>query len=184
MSLLAVPDAQSDSEMDPGAPPRPSDRLTVQVIRSPRRHKTTSGRVVGDKIQIRIPAWASAEEERAWVDNMADKLRKQVDGEMIDLVERSTQLASRFGLETPDSIRWVSNQNTLWGSCSPAARTIRISHNLVAFPRWVLDYVLVHEMAHLTVCGHNDEFWELVHRYPKAERAIGYLIARADDLPR
>jgi predicted metal-dependent hydrolase len=41
----------------------------------------------------------------------------------------------------------------------------------------VLDYVIVHELAHLEVAGHNDRFWQLVNRYPLTERARGYLIA-------
>jgi predicted metal-dependent hydrolase len=39
----------------------------------------------------------------------------------------------------------------------------------------VLDYVLVHELAHLLVPGHGAEFWKWVRRYPKTERAVGYL---------
>ena len=68
-----------------------------------------------------------------------------------------------------------------WGSCTPSLGTIRISTRLRAFPDWVVDYVIVHELAHLEVLGHNDEFWRLVYRYPKAERAIGYLIAKSVD---
>ena len=42
-------------------------------------------------------------------------------------------------------------------------------------PDWVLDYVLVHELAHLVVPGHGPQFWSLVDRYPRTERARGYL---------
>ncbi len=64
---------------------------------------------------------------------------------------------------------------TRWASCTPVDRTIRVSERLREVPSWVLDYVLVHELAHLIVPGHDHEFWGLVQRYPKAERAIGYL---------
>jgi predicted metal-dependent hydrolase len=66
-----------------------------------------------------------------------------------------------------------------WGSCTLEARSIRISNRLAAFPQWVSDYVIVHELAHLQVGPHNREFWALVRRYPKTERAIGFLIAKA-----
>jgi predicted metal-dependent hydrolase len=72
---------------------------------------------------------------------------------------------------------------TRWGSCTPATGTIRISDRLARMPGWVLDYVLVHELAHLAVPGHSPAFWRLVHRYPKAERAMGYLIAKGGDDP-
>ncbi len=81
-------------------------------------------------------------------------------------------------------MRWVDNQNSRWGSCTPADRAIRLSRRLQGMPAWVIDYVLVHELAHLIEIGHTAAFWELVDRYPKAERAKGFLegVAAASQL--
>jgi hypothetical protein len=46
---------------------------------------------------------------------------------------------------------------------------------LLGVPPWVLDYVLVHELTHLLEPGHDARFWAWVHRYPRSERAMGYL---------
>jgi predicted metal-dependent hydrolase len=69
----------------------------------------------------------------------------------------------------------VENQNRRWGSCTPADRTIRLSGRLRGMPEFVVDYVLVHELAHLLEPSHNARFWSLVHAYPRAERALGFL---------
>ena len=82
------------------------------------------------------------------------------------------------------SLLWVTNQNTRWGSCTPADKAIRLSRRLEGMPPWVIDYVLVHELAHLIEIGHTPRFWELVDRYPRAERAKGFLegVAAASQL--
>ena len=72
-------------------------------------------------------------------------------------------------------MRWVTNQSARWGSCTPGDRTIRLSDRLQQMPGWVVDYVLVHELAHLLESGHTPEFWAWVDRYPRAEKAKGYL---------
>ncbi len=96
----------------------------------------------------------------------------------IDLGRRAAALASRHRLPRPSHIRWADNQEWRWGSCTPADRSVRISSRLAGEPAWVLDYVIVHELAHLQVPHHGPEFWALVERYPLAERARGFLIAR------
>jgi len=69
----------------------------------------------------------------------------------------------------------VPPMRTRWGSATPADGSVRISERLRETPSWVLDYVLVHELAHLVEPGHTPAFWSLVRRYPRSERAIGYL---------
>ena len=53
-----------------------------------------------------------------------------------------------------------------------------MSSRLAAFPSWVLDYVLVHELAHLLVEHHGPQHDDLVNRFPLAERARGFLVAK------
>ena len=101
------------------------------------------------------------------------------DGGTVDGIvsERDVVRALADRITSPSSVSpatWT-NQNGRWGSCTPADRTIRISHRIQEMPDWVIDYVLLHELAHLVVPSHNARFWELVGRYPKTERARGYL---------
>ena len=84
-------------------------------------------------------------------------------------------------LPQPSDIRWSERQRTLWGSCSIQSARVRVASRLIGFPLWVLDYVIVHELAHLVEPGHTRRFWDVVNRYPLAERARGYLIAKGEE---
>ncbi len=152
--------------------------MEVKVIRSPRRRKTVQARQVGDVLHVSIPAAMSHAEEQRHVAEMVRRMQRRADSSVIDLGARAAALAGAHGLERPGSIRWVENQQWRWGSCTPVDRTIRISSRLATEPSWVLDYVIVHELAHLTVPGHGPAFWSLVERYPRTERARGFLMAR------
>ena len=44
-------------------------------------------------------------------------------------------------------------------------------------PKWVRDYIIVHELAHLIIPSHGKKFWDLVKKYPLTERARGFLMA-------
>ncbi len=155
--------------------------LEVRVIRSSRRKKTAQARLFGSTVEVRIPARCSVEEERQLVDHFTDKFERARSAEVIDLERRARKLADQFGLPQPASVRWVGNQQMRWGSCTPGDGTIRLSDRLAQYPTWVLDYVIVHELAHLRVAAHNAEFWRLVHAYPLTERARGFLIAKGHE---
>src|SRR5206468_5218175 len=80
--------------------------------------------------------------------------------------------ADRLGLHGYERIR-IGDQRTRWGSCS-ARGTLSFNWRLVLAPLEVLDYVVVHELAHLLVPNHSPHFWQLVeHRRPqwRAQRA-------------
>lgn len=155
--------------------------LEVEVIRSPKRRKSSQARLKGTRVIVRIPAWLSHEQEQEVVDHFVDKFERSRRSESIDLSQRAAELARRFDLPQPGSIAWVANQEHRWGSCTPGHGTIRISDRMVGFPTWVIDYVIVHELAHLVEANHSRAFWDLVDRYPLTERARGFLIAKGGE---
>lgn len=152
--------------------------MEVEVIRSPKRRKTAQARLVDGRLEVRIPARASKAEERRLVDLFVRRYERSVAADPIDLAARARVLARRHDLPEPTEIRWVSNQAHRWGSCTPATGTVRISDRMARFPGWVIDHVIVHELAHLVEPGHGPRFQELASRYPLAERAEGYLLAK------
>jgi predicted metal-dependent hydrolase len=162
------------------SPSAGADQPTVEVRRSRRRRRTVSAYREDGRVVVMMPARLSAQEERDWVDKMLDRLaRSEARKRPSDagLERRAGELSGRYlgGLARPATVRWVDNQNSRWGSCTPADRSIRLSTRLQGMPSWVIDYVLVHELAHLIEAGHTPAFWAWVDRYPKAERAKGFL---------
>jgi predicted metal-dependent hydrolase len=162
----------------------------IEIRRSNRRRRTVSAYREGDRTIVLVPARLSLREEQEWVALMLERLaaseRRRRPGDE-DLAQRARSLSDRFlgGNARPASVRWVTNQGARWGSCTPQDRTIRLSSRLQGMPPWVVDYVLVHELAHLLVPGHGEDFWALVVKFPKAERARGYLegVAATAGLP-
>lgn len=167
----------------------------VEVRRSARRRRTVAAHREGDRIVVLIPARFSRAEESRWVEQMVrdvlareDRARRRGAGRGDEaLMSRAIELSGRYlaGRAEPATVTWVENMNHRWGSCTPVDRTIRLSHRLREFPPWVVDYVLVHELAHLLVAGHDAPFWALVDRFERTERARGYLdgFAAAAHLP-
>ena len=112
---------------------------------------------------------------------MSRRFTRRTTSATIDLEARAALLARRFDLPVPRTIRFVENQRARWGSCTPANGSIRLSSRLAEFPSWVLDHVIVHELAHLLEPGHGRAFRALVARDPLGERATGFLLAKGMD---
>ncbi|HJU16209.1 MAG TPA: SprT family zinc-dependent metalloprotease [Stellaceae bacterium] len=60
---------------------------------------------------------------------------------------------------------FVQKMKTRWGSCNPSSKSIRLNTDLAKKPLECLEYIIVHEMAHLLVRHHNDEFSTLLNNF-------------------
>lgn len=159
----------------------------VEIRRSLRRRRTISAHVDGDHIVVSVPARLSRAEREKWVRIMVERLarrRGRQDAADSDqrLLRRAVQLSRRYlgGRAQPASVRWVANQESRWGSCTPESRSIRLSKRLQVMPSWVRDYVLLHELVHLIDPTHGPRFHALLNQFPWAERAKGYLQGISD----
>lgn len=192
LAAATTADAPSRASRSPSArarpvTPRPAEAPVersslgpVEVRRSRNRVRTVTAYRDGDRTIIAIPARFTRAQEREWVQRMVTRLegqerrRRPSDTELAD---RAAGLSTRYlgGRARPASVTWSSNQGRRWGSCTPFDATIRISDRLRGMPSWVLDYVLLHELAHLLHSGHGPEFWAELDAYPRTARARGFL---------
>jgi predicted metal-dependent hydrolase len=179
--VTAQPEAPATVVLETAVPETTGERppFEVRVVRSKKRRRTVSARMVQGVLEVLMPAWMTKADEAIYVADMVRRFERKQQAGAIDLDARARALARKFGLPVPDSIRWVDNMAHRWGSCTAVDRSIRISQTIAVFPGWVLDGVIVHELAHLAVPDHSAAFWELANRYPKMERVRGYLIARS-----
>jgi hypothetical protein len=164
----------------------------VEVRISKRRKKTSEAKWVAGRIVVSVPAHLSADSRQKTVDWLVERLltRHQLQSGLTDddLLARAVELSDRFlGGAHPVSVRWVTNQTARWGSCSYYSGHIRVSHRLRVVPGWVLDSVLVHEVAHLTHADHSSAFHKLAGAYPRHEEAgiflAGYGLGLSNPIP-
>lgn len=152
----------------------------VEVVRSSRRRRTVSAHRVGEKIVVSLPARMSRRDEARYVKELVERIlasERKARPSDDELDVRAAQLSARYlgGRATPASVRWVDNMASRWGSCTPLDGTIRLSRRLATMPSYVVDYVLIHELAHLLVPGHGAAFWRELAGYDRLERARGFL---------
>ncbi len=152
----------------------------VEVRRSRRRKRTVSAQRREGKVIVMIPDRFTRAEEAEWVTTMLQRLdRSEGRGRRTDeqLMRRARELCRDYLHDKvgPTSVRWVGNMTTRWASCTTTTGEIRLSDRLRSMPGWVVDYVLLHELAHLVEPNHSRRFWHWVEGYPRSERARGYL---------
>jgi Protein of unknown function DUF45 len=171
----------ADQSPDPSKPvdcQYVSSSMEVELVAGTRRRRHVEGVLVGDVLRVAYPPRMSRVEAERIAQELRARMERRVASDRLDVAARARALARRFDLPRPVRVEWSDRQQARWGSCDPADGVIRVSRRLAAFPIWVLDYVLVHELAHLEVADHGPRFQALVARYPRAERAVGFLIAK------
>ncbi|OLE80992.1 MAG: hypothetical protein AUG06_02630 [Actinobacteria bacterium 13_1_20CM_2_65_11] len=153
----------------------------IRIVATRRRRRTVAARLRAGVLELLVPDWMSHAERLRWAEVMSRRLERRLERSRPSderLAKRAAVLNERhFG----GRLRWSSiafaEMANLWGSCTFTAGAIRIASRAAALPEWVLDYLLVHEMAHLVQSDHGPAFRELESRYALSERARGYLMA-------
>lgn len=132
-------------------------------------------------LELLVPASMPHVERQHWAEVMTRRLLRRVERSKPSderLMARARTLNTRhFGGKLAWSSIGFTDMEHLWGSCTFTDGAIRIARRAASLPEWVLDYLLVHELAHLVHSDHGAEFKELESRYPMTERAKGYLLA-------
>jgi predicted metal-dependent hydrolase len=161
--------------------PTDAHAAPIRILATRRRRRTVAARLRSGVLELMVPASMPVAERERWAEIMRGRIERQMRRRLPTderLARRAHALNERyFG----GRLGWTSigftDTVSLWGSCTFGSGAIRIATRLAKFPDWVLDYVLMHELAHLVQSDHGPAFQELVGRYPLAERARGYLLA-------
>ena len=153
----------------------------IRIVASRRRRRTVAARLRSGVLELLVPDWMPRAERERWAEEMRQRLERRMErvrpsDERLDARARS--LNDRlFG----GRLRWTSigfaEMSHLWGSCTFTMGAIRIAKRAASLPEWVIDYLVVHELAHLEHSDHGPAFHEMANRYPLTERARGYLMA-------
>lgn len=151
----------------------------IEVRRSARRKRTVSAHREGDRIIISAPERMSRTELERHTRDLVARIERRVNAVPADadLFARALALRAELLPEAPEPhrVEWSERQERRWGSCTPLDRSIRVSARLRRAPGYVLDYVLVHELAHLLELHHGPAFTALEQRFADHARARAFL---------
>jgi len=152
--------------------------VKIKVIRSFKRRKTVSARLKGGVLELRVPVFLTPRQVNQYAQAFLTKFNQKKALKNDSFLKKRAKLLAKKYLERklPSyQITWSTRQQRIFGICNKKTRNIRISARLKKVPSWVLDYVILHELAHLLFSGHGKDFWQAVGKYPKTELAKAFL---------
>jgi predicted metal-dependent hydrolase len=122
--------------------------------------RTHSGRLAGGVILLTLSRYASPESLQQDIPTLLSRL---ISNDFLpDISRRVQELNERHFQKDIGQVR-LKYTHTVWGSCS-RKRNINLSSRLLFAPPDVIDYVIIHELAHLVEMNHSPRFWQLVER--------------------
>lgn len=155
-SRIVIPSASGEPnalEINILSSQRQSGDLTITV--------RNGGTVPGFVISLRSDIDITGADVQRRIDNCMKTLAKKIAPEI--LLPRARQLAERLGLKVE---KWeIAHGRNVLGTCYPSSRRIRLSYLNVFLSPELRDFIICHELAHLTEPGHTPAFHTLCNRY-------------------
>lgn len=138
-------------------------------IEESKEKKSATGKRIGQTLFITIPANLHPRQKNQVCSTIIHRIMSQTYS--AHLKRRVDELNDQFFQREINEIR-LKNNSSNWGSCS-SNKNINLSSRLLLAPDFVLDYIIIHELAHLVHHNHSQTYWKLVERvmpdYMKAE---------------
>ena len=171
------------------------DGVTLTLLIERKRIKNINARLRDATLSISAPLNIPQATLEQVIPDLARRLVRRVRARQINAEDDALALAHKVAERFPTKpsvaqVQFVTNQEARWGSYSSASRTIRLNAALREMPRWVLEAVVAHELAHVTHHDHGPGFWKLLRSvYPDTDRAdaflagVGWLGRRWEELP-
>jgi predicted metal-dependent hydrolase len=153
--------------------------LTLALQR--KRVKNVNARLRGTTLSVSAPAGMPDAKLEPLIRELARRLLRRAHAARVNEEEDALVLARKVAGRFPESptvdrVVFVTTQKARWGSYSPRTRTIRLHAALRRMPRWVLEAVVAHELAHAVHPNHSPAFWDLLRRVcPETDRAQAFL---------
>lgn len=158
------------------------DGEQIRLIASARRRKSIQAGMRDGMLELSVPSVMSDYEIIDSARRLMAKVkakessRRRIESDPA-LMQRALHLAQVWlnNEVRPNSVVWSDRQNKRWGSCSIQSKAIRLSTQLHGLPQWVIDGVLIHELAHLKYPDHSQAFRDFTRRYPRTLEADAFL---------
>lgn len=166
--------------------PASTDPFPRDIEIVPGRRRTVELSLEGGRFVARVPRRVSRRELTPMLARLRAQLWQKLQSQGVydnpSLDDRARKVRGRYlaDVDLPAfDVRFSRRQKKRWGSCSFDGHRgmIRISAQLIGHPVWLIDHLLLHEIAHLRHANHGPEFQALLARDPQRDRAKGYLEA-------
>lgn len=171
------------------------DGTALQVSVEHKAVKNINARLRGDRLLVSAPTRINQATLDAAVQDLARRLLRRVHAHQVNADEDALALARQVAARFPkppavSEVQFVTNQVSRWGSYSTGTRAVRLNAVLRRMPRWVLEAVVAHELAHAIHPNHSPAFWQLLRKVcPDTDRAnaflagVAWLAQSLDNLP-
>ena len=158
------------------------DGASLTLIVERKQVKNVNARLRGSTLSVSAPAGVTDEKLEPVIQGLARRLLRRAHAGRVneeeDALALARKVAKRFPKSPPsvDRVVFVTTQRARWGSYSPRTKMVRLNAALRRMPRWVLEAVVIHELAHAVHPDHSPAFWDLLRRIcPETDRAKAFL---------